>query len=416
MTNIPKITIFAADSNGGYPIPAVNGGAVSCLIEEFAWCNQQDYQSDLTIVSFYNKKAKDVAQKYSNTEFVWIKPNLICKILDKTLYFFVKTFFKKRKTISYKTCFSLLYYINKSSKLIKKLKSDYVILENNIPLAKIIKKSKYNGKFFYHFHNIPRIAFGCLDVFKKCTGFITVSDFISKSIQKESSAIGKIPSEKCHCLYNTIDTDLFHKISNENELFKLREKYNLTIRDKIILFAGRLSEEKGLKELIEAFIDINNDEYKLLIVGSLLHGENRRNKYIVEIQNIAKKSENIIFTGYIPNDQLPSYYSLANIVVLPSIWEEPAGLTMIEAMACECTVLTTASGGIPEYVGSDAILVDKDEATIPENLKKFILSYFDNVQSFRQYSANSRNRIVENFDRKNYLKKLVNILINESIN
>lgn len=416
MNNIPKITIFAADSNGGYPIPAVNGGAVSCLIEEFAWCNQEDYQSDLTIVSFYNKKAKDVAQKYSNTEFVWIKPNLICKILDKTLYFFVKNFFKKRKTISYKTCFSLLYYINKSSKLIKKLKSDYVILENNIPLAKIIKKSKYNGKFFYHFHNIPRISFGSLDVFKKCTGFITVSDFISKSIQKESSAIGKIPPEKCHCLYNTIDTDLFHKISNENELFKLREKYNLTIRDKIILFAGRLSEEKGLKELIEAFIDINNDEYKLLIVGSLLHGENRRNKYIVEIQSIAKKSENIIFTGYIPNDQLPSYYSLANIVVLPSIWDEPAGLTMIEAMACECTVLTTASGGIPEYVGSDAILVDKDEATIRENLKKFILSYFDNVQSFRQYSANSRNRIVENFDRKNYLKKLVNILINESIN
>ena len=68
------------------------------------------------------------------------------------------------------------------------------------------------------------------------------------------------------------------------------------------------------------------------------------------------------FTGFVPNDRLPAYYRMADAACFPALWEEPAGITAIEAMACGCPVIAARSGGMPEYLaGSGAILVDRSE-------------------------------------------------------
>lgn len=63
--------------------------------------------------------------------------------------------------------------------------------------------------------------------------------------------------------------------------------------------------------------------------------------------------DRILFTGYINNEELPYMYNLANVAVLLSIWDEPAGLTMIEALSCGIPFISTYSGGIPEYIGGE---------------------------------------------------------------
>ena len=72
--------------------------------------------------------------------------------------------------------------------------------------------------------------------------------------------------------------------------------------------------------------------------------------------------DKVIFTGYIPHEELPKYYALADLVVLPSTCEEAAGLTVIEAMMMQRPVITTTMGGIPEYTNPEcAVLLENDE-------------------------------------------------------
>ena len=111
-----KICFLVADSNGAFPVPAAKGGAVSTLVEQLIEENSKNKFADLTVISFYNNKAKQIAKKYKNVEFIWIKVPNKYKFLDKTLYKMVKKFFKNKKAISYKSIFSLLFYIKKSSK------------------------------------------------------------------------------------------------------------------------------------------------------------------------------------------------------------------------------------------------------------------------------------------------------------
>ena len=68
---------------------------------------------------------------------------------------------------------------------------------------------------------------------------------------------------------------------------------------------------------------------------------------------------------------LPKYYNAAILAVLPpSMWDEPTGLTMIEAMACGTPVITTRSGGIPRVCWLDAEhVLDRDE-NLPQNIAK----------------------------------------------
>ena len=87
-----KVAIFIADSNGGYPVPAVKGGAVSTLVEHLVKENNEKQLVEMTIISYYDEKAFEKAREYSNIEFKWIKQPWIVKKLDDISFFIFKTF------------------------------------------------------------------------------------------------------------------------------------------------------------------------------------------------------------------------------------------------------------------------------------------------------------------------------------
>ena len=403
-----KVVIFTADSNGGYPVPAVRGGAVSILIEHLISENQMKKQIKLKIVSLYDERAKAIAlERYSNIDFEWVCPPKFVKLVDKAIYCLFKTVFRKKKAVSFLSLASLVYYICVSARLLRKDRYDKVVLENNILMAWIIKLSKYKGNYYYHLHNIPRVNAGCKSVFSNATGILCVSKFVSDAIQTDKNAIGPISPKKTKILYNCIDTNLFRVIDDKRLLIKTREKYGVNENDNVIIFVGRLSKEKGIDKLLEAIQNINVPNVRVLIVGSLIHNTEEMDDYQVKLHELASSlSDKVIFTGYVNQDELPLLYNISDVAALPSMWDEPAGLTMIEALACGVPVVTTASGGIPEYVSDCAIVFQRDEKVV-ENLSKSITILLKKTIDKDERQRKGIARIKDNFDKEMYLDRFI---------
>ena len=396
-----KIGIMQADSNGCYPIPASKGGAVSTLVEHLIADNSINKQADLTIISYYDEQAELDSKKYKNVEFIWVKIPKLIKFFDAICFWCVTTFFPRKKAVSYKSIFSLLWYILFGINFLKKNKFDKLVLENNIPMAWMIKKSKYKGDYYYHLHNIPRTNARCEDVFKNCNGFLCVSKYVANKISSKNSAIGVVPRNKIHVLYNCVDTTQFQMCLSEVKLNKFREKYKINKDDKLAIFTGRLSKEKGIDLVIEAIKSV--PDLKLLVVGSYMHNAKGSDSFQKKLFELAEDlKDRVIFTGYIDQSEIPTLYSLADVAVLPSIWEEPAGLTPIEALSCGISVITTKSGGIPEYVGKSAIILERDDnliGNISTALKKIEKVQADRVTYIR-----------DKFSMRGYMERFVKAL------
>lgn len=403
-----NVVIFIADSNGGYPVPAVNGGSVSTLIEHLVEENEKKLLMDLTIVSLYDKEANKKAQdKYPHINFVWVKVPRIIKCLDNIAYYFAKMILKKKKTLSYISVFTLIDYILKASRHLKKYKYDKVILENNIPMAWIIKLSNYKGDYYYHFHNVPRINGKCKDVFENATGYLCVSKYVAKQIQSAENPIGPVKSEKTKVLYNCVDINLFRRIDDLDALDAERKKFKISKDDNVVVFVGRLSEEKGIDKLLEAIPLVKSSGLKVLIVGSLINNQTVVDEYQMKLKKLASEAKDrVIFTGYIDQLELPLLYNISDVAVLPSMWDEPAGLTMVEAMACGLPVITTNSGGIPEYVSDCAIILNRD-VDIRKNIAVSIEQVITNKNQISYMRDKGITRALNHLASENYLDNFI---------
>lgn len=402
-----RICIFIADSNGCYPVPASKGGAVSTLVEQLVDGNNKKHLCDMTIVSYYDKKAFELSKKYSNIDFIWIKIPWIIQQLDNVLFWVISTF-TKIKAISFKSMGALLFYTLKSSFLIRKQHYTTIVLEHNIPMTWMIRISRYKGKYFHHLHNLPRTNAKCKKGLNKCCGFLCISQYMADYIISDKSPINHIKASKIKLLYNCIDTTLFRPIPKNDLLFK-KEDFCISKNSKIIIFAGRVTWEKGVDKVLEALNFIKYKDVEVLIVGS--SSTNRDNdsyfRYINKLSNMYKN--HIHYTGYIDHNNLPYLYNLADVAVLPSIWEEPAGLTMLEAMACGTPVITTFSGGIPEYVGNSAIVLNRDEK-LPQEIARNIDILLTDRDKYNFYSQKGIERIQNMFSSENYIDKFCSIV------
>jgi len=145
---------------------------------------------------------------------------------------------------------------------------------------------------------------------------------------------------------NGIDTELFKPMERNEALAdalgigKLKE-------ERIIGFVGELREKKGLATLLGAYAQVNKSQpTTLLIVGDIRAGEDK--KQFEELQ-LSIPNSRIIITGYVSNHDLPSYYSVMDVFVHPSLRD---GLpnALLEAMACEKPVIATPVGGVLDLI------------------------------------------------------------------
>jgi len=188
-------------------------------------------------------------------------------------------------------------------------------------------------------------------LYKKLLSQSSANIFVSKGLLRKSTEIYKNVN-KNYVIYNGIDINKF-KRANENEINQL--KILLGIEGKVIAFAGNLIDVKNVLVLPAIFEQIRklycgNISFLIIGDGSLQKSVKKKAKSL---------NLEIIFTGRIENDQMPLFYSLIDVLVLPSK-NEGMPLVLAEAISCGAYCVGSRTGGIPEVIG-DENCFDLDE-------------------------------------------------------
>ena len=388
-------------TSGFLPVPATKGGAVETLVQNLIDENEIAKKNKFTIFSIYDKKAYEKSKMYSQTNFLFYKPNFIIKFLDLILFFILTTILRKEKKTSYKFIVQRLFYLNYVSKKLKKYDFHSIIVENNATLFLALKWRKnylkYKDRYYFHLHNDIDKLYGCKEIIENSKKILTVSNYIS------SIVISKLNYDPNRVVVfkNCIDMEKFKVKYSQQQIDEIKMKHGLTISDKVIIFVGRTIKEKGILEVLKAFKLANKNNWTLMIIGSSGFDINIKSDFERELFEETQNNKKIIFTGFIPYKTLPIYYALADLAVLPSIWNEPAGLTMLEAVASGVPLITTNSGGIPEYVSNyGATILDVDD--------NLVSNIANNMEKILSENTTLNNKLVEdcrnNFNLKKYLE------------
>lgn len=214
---------------------------------------------------------------------------------------------------------------------------------------------------------------------KKIDGFTTCSRFNGGRIEGHFHTPAEV-------IYNGFNEKLFRPLPPDSEL---RKRLGVGDTEQVIIYAGRLVKLKGVHYLLEAFgLLKKKDGVRLLIIGDGPEREPLREKAIA-----LGVADRVLFAGFIPNQDLPRYYSLAHAAVLPTVTEEAFGIAIAEAMACGIPVVATTVGGIPEVADAGLLVSPARSDEIAEKLA-FLLEDEDRR---RQIGEEGRRKVLELF-------------------
>lgn len=156
---------------------------------------------------------------------------------------------------------------------------------------------------------------------------------------------------KIYVVYPGVNHDIFKPHNQINS----RKRLILPLKKKLILFVGRIDPVKGLIFFIESLVSLTirypefARKFRVLLIGGDLNSSKFwQNKEVIKIKQLIDKEHLdccIKFLGSKPHGQLPLYYSAADVVVMPSVYES-FGLVVLEAMASSACVLAARVGGL----------------------------------------------------------------------
>ena len=151
-----------------------------------------------------------------------------------------------------------------------------------------------------------------------------------------------IDPNKIFIAWQTVDNEVFGKEVKDDGISIIKQRLGIPNDKKIVLYVGRLRELKGIEYLLEALNKLNKGDFTFIAIG---HGNLKDC-----IEKYCKDNEiDYRFIGLVPYYDLPPYYKLATVFVLPSIttktFKEPWGLVVNEAFNQGCpSVVTDAVG------------------------------------------------------------------------
>ncbi len=197
-------------------------------------------------------------------------------------------------------------------------------------------------KKYWHFSQRPKKQA------KESDKIIAISD----STKEDIVNFYKIPEEKIQVIYSGVN-DKMKPIGKDDKVLKqIKEKYYLP--DEFILYLGTIEPRKNIIGIIKAFLGVREKKkIKLVLAGAFgwLYED-----ILKEAKN-SKFKDDIIFLGFIDDEDKVGLYNLAAVFVYPSFFEG-FGFPPLEAMACGTPVVTSNCSSLPEVVGEAALMVD----------------------------------------------------------
>jgi glycosyltransferase involved in cell wall biosynthesis len=209
------------------------------------------------------------------------------------------------------------------------------------------KLKGYNQRLAFRRHRRESMP----DSMKRADKIIAVSEYTKQTMMQTCN----IPEEKIAVVYHGISS-CFTPVKDKQLIKKAMDKYG--IRNRYLLYVGKLDPLKNLERLLEAFAEIRKKsatlgDYELVLAGPKTWFSEVL-KYRMTKSGLDR---DIIMTDYVKDEDLPLLYSGAELFVFPSLFEG-FGIPPLEAMACGCPVIASNVCSLPEVLGQAALFVN----------------------------------------------------------
>ena len=216
------------------------------------------------------------------------------------------------------------------------------------------------------------------DVFSKIARFVAISHR-----QKELHIAMGIPGEKIDVIHHFLEPATPPPPAHDGHA----------------LFIGRLSPEKGVINLLEAWRLVGNTSRQLIIMGE--GPEKKRLEQFCEKNNLT----NVVFTGFLKSAAQQKIWERAAFTIVPSIWEEPFGMVILESWAKQRPVIAHRIGALPELIDHEenGLLC---EATSPESLAAGMDLFFSNPTLANACGLAGYRKLLSHFNRTAWLDKI----------
>jgi len=181
---------------------------------------------------------------------------------------------------------------------------------------------------------------------------ITISKFSKEEIMKYLD----YPEERIRIVYPAVD----HSVYYENQDKEILSKIKIPNDQKVVLYVGSETSRQNVPVLIKAFAQLKKKipGIKMVKIGESQGYRGREN--ILKLINDLHLQEDVIFVGYVPEEDMPKWYNAADILVYPCAYAG-FGLPPLEAMACGTPVITSNTTSLPEVVGDAGIMINPQD-------------------------------------------------------
>tara|TARA_R110000868_G_scaffold8774_13_gene44949 strand:+ start:1079 stop:2095 length:1017 start_codon:yes stop_codon:yes gene_type:complete len=279
----------------------------------------------------------------------------------------------------------------KAIDIIKEIKWADIVLENN-PTMRLSWPLLFTNKplviVFHTWLQRTNARIGWQDRIKKlwlkrANKIIAVSNALANNLPKNTLVI---------------------KNPYRDTLFKIDENI---VRDKDFVFLGRLVSDKGPDLAITALYELNKKglDKNLTIIGDGPEKENLK-----KLSSSLDLDSKINFKSSLFGEELVMQLNKHNFLLVPSVWEEPFGLVVLEAMACGCIPIVSNSGGLPEALGNAGLLFDKGNLNALVEKMEYLITNTTLRDNFRNEAISHLKNHNSEIIGKKYLDVVKNLL------
>ncbi len=195
--------------------------------------------------------------------------------------------------------------------------------------------------------------------------FLAISQFTKLEMQR----ILRIPEDKIHVV-PCAASDYYYPVREPVQLYLIRKKYNLP--ERFLLFVGNQNPRKNMKRMLQAFDTVAQKIPHHLVIAGEQGWKFRSEDILKTLQN----SRKIHFIGYVPDEDMPTLYSLSELFLFPSLYEG-FGIPILEAQKCGVPVLASRGSAMMEVGGKGAVYIDPYRV---DSIKEGILHLIGNPE------------------------------------
>lgn len=238
------------------------------------------------------------------------------------------------------------------------------MLHNDPELAVVLRHRFPRARLFHHFHNPVECRSRFLSRFRHAVdGVFAVSSYVADAVR------GIYGVESVPVVHNGVDLERFSPASRECE------------RRVTLNFLGRTGIEKAPDLFLRAALRLANEGVPLRVqlMGANHWGRWEADAFQAELARLCEILRNtgaeVVQTGHVARADVPGLLQAADIHVLPSRWEEPCALSLLEGMAAGLAIVASRTGGTGEVLGKAGRLFAKDsEVELHAHLRELVLN------------------------------------------